>query len=181
MEDLVSRVLALETALADLDDVIQALAARAAETVYVTDSAPESAAEAAEDGEEAKAGVDLRALDLWVRDWLLPTFRRDAGSLSQRWCAQWWGHAEAVVRLEAMRTAFIAMTADGGAGSAAWLREVADVQLARLFDDRGPFGDCRTEPAAKHSELPPLPAVPIPGGLLDEIDAGAPATAICAT
>src|SRR5690349_10635881 len=39
-------------------------------------------------------------VEAWVAGWFAPTFARRLGTT--RWCASWWLHAEAIVRLEAL-------------------------------------------------------------------------------
>src|ERR1041385_2954600 len=39
------------------------------------------------------------SVEAWVAGWFAPPFARRLGTT--RWCAQWWLHAEAIVRLEA--------------------------------------------------------------------------------
>lgn len=38
----------------------------------------------------------------FVDTFLLDTYRRAVGSAARTWCPQWWRHAEAIVRLEAL-------------------------------------------------------------------------------
>lgn len=173
LEDLSWRVAGLEDGYKALTAVIES----AADTI--TADATEEPDHSGAHEKPKPAGLDLAALDTWVRTWFLPTFRRMEGGANHRWCPQWWSHAEAVLRLEATRTAYNTMTAAGGAGVAAWLREVLDVQLPHLFADDGPFGQCKVEPA-KHVQRTMLPAVPVPRELLDEIAAGQNAQAVLA-
>lgn len=186
VQALAYRVGALERNLEQISVVIETAAEQVAEAALpeVPGTHPDAARpednKAEPEGDSKVQTLDLRALDVWVQTWFLPTFRRTSDAANHRWCEKWWAHAEAVLRLEATRTAFLAMTAEGGAGVATWLREVLDIQLAHLTSDEGPFRQCKQAPTAKHTQLPVLPAIPIPGELLEEIDAGQPAAAILA-
>ncbi len=59
------------------------------------------------------------------------------------WCASWWDHEDARVRLEAVWRAWEVLRLEPTTGIARWLRDVADPQMDRLRDrDRGPFRAC---------------------------------------
>lgn len=90
----------------------------------------------------------------WAHDWFLPTFARSVGQGS-RWCADWWDHAEALVRVEALWRTWETLRHDPAVGMATWLRDHCDPQLDRLLDDRGPFARCTP---GHHDPPPPLPA-----------------------
>jgi len=148
-ELLAARVASLEHQLAELN-----LALENALDQLATPPAPA--------GEPAGSGPDLHALDDWVSGWLLPTFRRVSGGANARWCSRWWCHSEAVLRLAAMHAAFKQMCALEGTGTAAWLREVLDPQLASLMSDLGPFRSCSNT----HKLTDQLPTEPLPAGNL---------------
>ena len=57
------------------------------------------------------------------------------------WCASWWDHDDALVRLEAVWCAWEALRLEPTTGIARWLRDVADPQVDR-DRDRGPFRAC---------------------------------------
>jgi hypothetical protein len=90
-------------------------------------------------------------VEQWVRDYLLPTFRRPFGQVGLvrwHWCEQWWRHDEAVTRLMALwygwEHARLEMT-----GMIGWLHEL-DYQLQYLCGEEGPFRDC--SPGGEHGE-----------------------------
>jgi len=78
------------------------------------------------------------------------------------WCASWWDHEDARVRLEAVWRAWEVLRLEPTTGIARWLRDVADPQMDRLRDrDRGPFRACSE---GKHLAAPPLPVEQPPAG-----------------
>ena len=82
------------------------------------------------------------------------------------WCASWWDHDDARVRLEAVWRAWEALRLEPTTGIARWLRGVADPQMDRLRDrDRGPFRACGK---GKHLAAPPLPVEQPPAGFWDD-------------
>ncbi|MGI3782098.1 MAG: DUF4913 domain-containing protein, partial [Janthinobacterium lividum] len=81
---------------------------------------------------------------------------------SWRWCASWWSHTEALVRLEALWKAWEVLRLDPGTGASSWLRDHADPALAALTGPAGPFARCTP---VKHSTPPALPTAPPPPGL----------------
>jgi len=82
------------------------------------------------------------------------------------WCASWWDHDDALVRLEAVWRAWEALRLEPTTGIARWLRDVADPQLDRLRDrDRGPFRACGQ---GKHLTAPPLPVEQPPAGFWNQ-------------
>ena len=89
------------------------------------------------------------------------TFIRRLGQ-TQRWCASWWAHAEAIVRLEALwRTWEAAAASDNGAATAEWLRIYLDPLNGPLLGPDGPFSSCTPE---RHSESEPMWVTAPPAG-----------------
>jgi len=62
-----------------------------------------------------------------------------------RWCPQWWAHAEALSRLEALWRTWEAARLDPLQGIAVWYRDFCDPQLLVLFSPAGPFAQCTAE------------------------------------
>lgn len=110
-------------------------------------------------------------LDAWVGGWFTPTFGRRLGAA--RWCARWWLHPEAVVRLEALWRTWEVLRLDPAFGMATWLREHLDPQRAVLFGEEGPFQACDGHTA--HHPPPDLPAEPAPPGWQPPLAAMTPA------
>jgi hypothetical protein len=80
----------------------------------------------------------------WVDGHFLPVYRRPVGG-EFRWCAQWWRHAEAIIRLTALWQSWEAMRLQPGTGTANWLRDHLDHQLPVLAGRAGPFAQCSPE------------------------------------
>ena len=53
------------------------------------------------------------------------------------WCPQWWRHAEAVSRFEALARAREHLLLDAATGMFVWLRDHADQYMSVLFDPEG--------------------------------------------
>ncbi|MFP5376538.1 MAG: DUF4913 domain-containing protein [Acidimicrobiia bacterium] len=94
----------------------------------------------------------------WVEQLFVPTFARRVGS-RLRWCAQWWDHAEALLRLEALWRSWEALRLDPTLGIATWLRDYLDPQLAALMNPDGPFQGCDD---TTHYPPAPLPSAARP-------------------
>ncbi|MDQ0241476.1 DUF4913 domain-containing protein [Arthrobacter bambusae] len=80
----------------------------------------------------------------WVTRFLLPIYRRqlsDNGDKST-WCPEWWKHAEAVIRLEALWRAWEHLRLDGRTGMSVWLKDHLDHHLPVLTGSGGPFTNC---------------------------------------
>jgi hypothetical protein len=98
-------------------------------------------------------------VEAWVTGWFAPTFARRLGT--SRWCARWWLHAEAIVRLEALWRSWETLRLDPNLGMATWLRDHLDPQRQVLMGDSGPFQACE---AGEHNPPPELPVIPAPAG-----------------
>jgi Domain of unknown function (DUF4913) len=81
---------------------------------------------------------------------------------SFKWCAQWFHHAEAVCRLEALWKAFEALRTDPGTGASVWWRDHADPCMTALTAPDGPFAKCGPD---RHQTPPELPTDDPPPGL----------------
>jgi Domain of unknown function (DUF4913) len=96
-------------------------------------------------------------LESWVHEFFVLTFGRQAGQ--GRWCAQWWDHPEAVLRLDALWRTWEVASLDPVRGAADWIRDHLDPNLAQLFSDTGPFAGCAE---GRHVPTPVLPVSPPP-------------------
>ncbi|MFF0613707.1 DUF4913 domain-containing protein [Nocardia tengchongensis] len=100
----------------------------------------------------------------FVENYLSLVYRREVGKGRRVWCPQWWLHAEAVVRLDAMWRAWEHYRIDSRTGLSVWFLDHADPHMSILFDPDGPFQFCST--ASGHSdEMPPLQLIATPPGL----------------
>lgn len=106
----------------------------------------------------------------WVAAHFLPVYRRPIGG-EFRWCAQWWRHAEAIIRLTALWQSWEAMRLQPGTGTANWLRDHLDHQLPVLLGRAGPFAQCSPD---EHAEPRIAVSDPQPPGWWDPGDGEAP-------
>ena len=107
-------------------------------------------------------GLHYRSVDEFVRNLVIPVFRRNVGPRAEhRWSARWWESAEAIMRLEAMWRAWEALRHDPATGISHWLRDHADHHMTILLSPTGPFA--RSQDEAKTTD--PLPYTPPPDGL----------------
>jgi len=123
------------------------------------------AAEAPVDEESAPA-LYYPNVEAFVRDQLAPTYRRELDSPSRTWCPEWWRHAEAIARLEALWRAWEHLRLDPATGISVWFRDHADHHMGVLLDVNGPFKGC--SPGKGHgARLDPLPHAAPPPGMFD--------------
>jgi hypothetical protein len=106
----------------------------------------------------------------WVKDWLLVNVERPFGRSNSGWywCAQWWRHNEAVLRLTALWFAWESARIEQGMEG--WLR-LLDQHLPVLCGHVGPFrscspGDKANAGASHHADDYPS-VVPAPDGWFD--------------
>ena len=123
---------------------------------------PVGAGESAEQPPELYYG----SIDQFVREMIVPVFRRQVGErAARRWAAEWWRNAEAIIRLEALWRSWEHLRLDPATGISVWLRDHADHHLAVLMDPDGPFKKSVDE--ARPGE--PLPYTAPPEGLFPDL------------
>lgn len=138
---------------ADLRPLADPPSAAAAATTGPVPANPGSASAGGERDVDPPGRLAYPSLARWVGDYLAPTLRRERRQ-DQAWCPQWWRHAEAISRLEALWRAWESLRQDGTVGMSVWWRDHADYHLRLLLDGReGPFTRCRGEHGG---ENPPL-------------------------
>jgi hypothetical protein len=130
--------------------------------------------DAAAAGEEPAPTLFYATLEDFVREQLAPMYRRALDSPSRTWCPQWWKHAEAISRLEALWRAWEHLRLDPATGMSVWFRDHADHHMAVLLDSDGPFKRCSA--GKGHKPLEELPLEPAPEGLFTPDGASALAT-----
>ncbi len=102
----------------------------------------------------------------FVTEQLVPMYRRPLGGQGVTWCPEWWRHAEAIARLEALWRAWEHLRLDPATGMSVWFRDHADHHMAVLLSADGPFKGCK--PKDGHGDrLDPFPLKPPPSGLFD--------------
>jgi Domain of unknown function (DUF4913) len=100
-------------------------------------------------------------VETWVEHVYAPVYIRKTGQV-QRWCASWWAHPEAIVRLTALwRTWEAARASEEESAMAEWLRSCFDALNPVLLADDGPFASCSPD---RHSEQKPMPLTSAPPG-----------------
>ena len=100
-------------------------------------------------------------VETWVEHIYAITYVRKINQ-TQRWCAQWWAHPEAIIRLTALwRTWEAALASVEDSAIADWLRTYFDALNPVLLADDGPFASCTAD---RHSEQRPLPLTAPPAG-----------------
>jgi Domain of unknown function (DUF4913) len=114
-------------------------------------------------GEETPPALIYATLEDFVREQLAPTYRRALDNPTRTWCPQWWNHAEAIGRLDALWRAWEHLRQDPATGMSVWFRDHADHHMAVLLDSDGPFKRC--SPSKGHKPLEELPLEPAPDGL----------------
>ncbi|HLS72705.1 MAG TPA: DUF4913 domain-containing protein [Actinomycetaceae bacterium] len=135
--------------------------------------------EATEPPVEGVDGNDPAARGLWfanvhdfVVSYLTPNWIRRIEK-DTRWCQQWWRHAEAHARLDALWRSFEAHRVSPDANAMAiWWRDFADPTMAALTRLKGPFEQCEGEAGnANHVDTGPerwVTAKPPHGMFMDE-------------
>ncbi|MFC9895924.1 DUF4913 domain-containing protein [Nocardia sp. NPDC127579] len=93
----------------------------------------------------------------FVENYLSLIYRRQVTDISETvWCPEWWKHAEAVARLDALWRAWEHYRKVPGTGLSVWFLDHADPHMTKLFDPRGPFKYCSVRNGHKDM-LSPLP------------------------
>ena len=105
------------------------------------------------------------SVEEFVREQLAPMYRRSLDGSERTWCPEWWRHAEAISRLEALWRAWEHLRLDPATGMSVWFRDHADHHMAILLDSNGPFKRCSAERGHVERQLDPLPLVEPPEGL----------------
>ena len=99
----------------------------------------------------------------FVSQQLIPMYRRPLGGQAVTWCPEWWRHAEAIARLDALWRAWEHLRLDAATGASVWFRDHADHHMAVLLSADGPFKGCKPDGHAER--LPPFPLTDPPDGL----------------
>ncbi len=120
------------------------------------------------DPDEALPELCYPSLEAFVEQQLAPMWRRNLSANALTWCPEWWRHAEAIARLEALWRAWEHLRLDPALGMSVWFRDHADPHMSVLLDADGPFKGCSPEEGKGHSpRLAALPCSSPPAGLFD--------------
>jgi hypothetical protein len=123
----------------------------------------DGAADLEDDDEPAPEPV-FKNVEEFVRLRFLPVYVRPEGG-QFRWCKEWWRHAEAVSRFQALWHAWEVLRWEAGTGMAVWYRDHLDFQMSILLGDNGPFRECTSR---RHQDPRPLAADPAPEGWFED-------------
>ncbi len=96
----------------------------------------------------------------WVEEHFTVIYARRRRQ-THRWCAKWWAHAEAMLRMEALWRTWEQARLEPVAGIASWLRIELDHHLPILLDENGPFSHCSSD--HQETSADPLPICEAPG------------------
>jgi hypothetical protein len=103
----------------------------------------------------------------FVENYLSLVYRRQVTDISETvWCPEWWKHAEAVARLDALWRAWEHYRNQPSTGLSVWFLDHADPHMTKLFDPRGPFKYCSVRNGHKDM-LSPLPLKSPDRGMFD--------------
>jgi hypothetical protein len=134
---------------------------------YVSEPAPDEEAEpASSTGGEARPEPVYGSVEQFLAEYLLPVYRRAVSGTSTTWCAQWWRHSEAWIRLDGLWRSWEYLRLDAATGMSVWLRDHADPHMAVLLSADGPFKGCTPDQHATRP-LKALPLAPVPEGTPD--------------
>ncbi|MDA8370223.1 MAG: DUF4913 domain-containing protein [Nocardiopsaceae bacterium] len=139
--------------------------------LVLTSEAPDVTTAVASVDDDDEEGADdatpepvFKNVEEFVRLRFLPVYVRPEGG-QFRWCKEWWRHAEAVSRFQALWHAWEVLRWEPGTGMAVWYRDHLDFQMSILLGDTGPFRECTSR---RHQEPRPLPADPSPEGWFED-------------
>lgn len=87
-------------------------------------------------------------------------YRRSLSANTTTWCAQWWRHAEAIARLEALWRSWEHLRLDPTTGMSVWLRDHLDHHMTILLSADGPFKGCKCDEHSQRMKTLPLTQPP---------------------
>jgi len=120
---------------------------------------------AADEPDDGSPQLFYSSVEEFVREQLAPMYRRALDGTQRTWCPEWWRHAEAISRLEALWRAWEHLRLDPATGISVWFRDHADHHMTVLLDSDGPFKRCSVTKGHSERQLDPLPLVDSPSGL----------------
>ncbi|GAA5054130.1 DUF4913 domain-containing protein [Nocardia callitridis] len=104
----------------------------------------------------------------FVENYLTMVYRRQVTDVGDTvWCPEWWRHAEAIARLEALWRSWEYLRGYRETGHSVWFLDHADRHMEVLFSPRGPFQYCSVRHGHKDM-LAPLPVTPPPHDLFTD-------------
>ncbi len=109
-------------------------------------------------------------VELFVEKFVLPNWIHKYVANRVHWCAQWWEHAEAITRLEAIWEAFEVMRLQPAPSFSTWMRDHFDTHMRTLTDPEGVFFDCDVK-TGQHTPNKPWQLTPAPHGMFAVMEA----------
>lgn len=97
----------------------------------------------------------------FLHEQLLPLFNRILDTKNGKWCRLWFLHPEAVSRMDALWRAWEHLRLDPTTGMSVWWKDHADVHMAVLLSQKGPFHACSS---TRHNAPEPFPCDIAPEG-----------------
>lgn len=96
---------------------------------------------------EPEAELVFGSTAQWVEEFLVPMYRREitTNGSHNTWCPEWWRHAEAIIRFEALWRAWEHLRLDGKTGMSVFMKDHLDHHLPILLDGKGTFDGCTLE------------------------------------
>jgi hypothetical protein len=100
-----------------------------------------------DDEPEPEAELVFGSTAQWVEEFLVPMYRREitTNGSHDTWCPEWWRHAEAIIRFEALWRAWEHLRLDGKTGMSVFMKDHLDHHLPILLNGKGPFDGCTIE------------------------------------
>ena len=149
----------------------QKVAAEAADRVD-REAAAADAERAAAAAEPAAPALQFTTLPAFVA-FFTELYRREVFEAPERvWCPQWWQHAEAAARLEAIWRAYEALRHEPGTGMSVWFLVHVDPHMSQLLAPHGTFRGCHAKRGHSTSPLPPFPLAEPPADWWPEEQTG---------
>ncbi|WP_240987093.1 DUF4913 domain-containing protein [Arthrobacter sp. Soil736] len=110
-------------------------------------AAPATGDASPQDEPEPEAELVFGSTAQWVEEYLVPMYRREisANGSTTTWCPEWWRHAEAIIRFEALWRAWEHLRLDGKTGMSVFMKDHMDHHLPILLDGKGPFDGCSVD------------------------------------
>lgn len=129
-----------------------------------TPAADLSADSSGTEGDDATPPLYYATVAQFVEEFLVEMLWFDTSTHARIWCPQWWRHPAAIVRLDALHSAFENLRLDPALGMSNWLLLHAEPHMSMLTDPNGPFKGCSVTKGHDAARERRLPVDPSTGG-----------------